>query len=125
MDSAKIIFKSDAFGNVLYAEGNAIFLQKANNAFDRLGSFDIESKKILMNKEHYDLNERFKCYPFNEAILTAAKKCDTVHLVCPEGRFDIPIEVILKFGTVLIYDKPGLSKEIFVELSLIKKYTAK
>ncbi len=103
-------------------QNNYIWLSQPDKENQRIGSFDLEKRRININKEHYDFNEKFKCYPFNEAVLRASKKCDNVHLICPEGKFDIPIEVILKYGTTLIYEKFDLSRELYIELTLIKKY---
>lgn len=124
MAEGKKVFKTDTHGNELYVEDNQIWLCKADKTTSRIGAFDLDNKRIKINKEHYDYNERFKSYPFNEAVLRAAKKCDNVYLICPEGRFEIPIEVILKYGTPLIYEKFGLDRDLYIEVTLIKKYPA-
>ncbi len=125
MNTSGTSIKTDELGNTLIVEGNVIYLETASNKKqERLGSFNLDSKQLIINKEHFDYDERFKCYPFNEALLKAAKKCDTVLLKCPEGRFVIPISVILEYATPLIYKKPGLSKEIFLSIDVIKKYHA-
>lgn len=129
METAKerIVFKSDNEGNQLYVEGNAIFLQMKNDEQrERIGSFDVANRRIIINKEYLDFEPRFGgCYSFNEAVLRASKKSDTVRLICPEGRFDIPIsEAILKYGTPLIYPKSDLSRQLYINMSLIKKYPA-
>lgn len=125
MNTTGTSIKKDELGNSLVVEDNVIYLENASNKKqEHLGSFNLDSKQLIINKEHFNYNERFNCYPFNEALLRAAKKCDTVYLKCPEGRFEIPIEVMLNFGTPLIYQKPGLTNEIYVGLALIQTYPA-
>lgn len=122
MESAKVVFKKDEYGNELFVENNVIWLSCAGKPNDRLGSFDLEKKRIRINREYMDYNSRFNCYGFNEAVLMGSKKCDTVRLICPEGKFDIPISTILQYGSPLIYETAGLTNQLFIELPLIKKY---
>ncbi len=128
METAKdrIVFKTDTEGNILFAEGNAIFLQMKNEGQkERIGSFDLPNRRIVMNKEYYDFEPRFGgCYSFNQEVLQAAKRSDTVRLICPEGRFDIPIAQILLHGTPLVYPKSDLTRQLYINLSLIRKYPA-
>ena len=123
MEAQKTVFRKDGEGNSLYVIGSTIYLQMLNAALPvRIGAFDNENKTILIAKEYYDYNEHYNCYPLNEAVLRAAKKCDTVTMTCPEGKYVTPISMILRYGTPLNFDTQDLSRQIFIKLELIKDY---
>lgn len=123
MEAQKVKFKTDSDGNALYAVGSTIYLKMVkDDAALRIGAFDLANKTLIINREYYDFNETYDCYPLNEAVLRAAKKCDTVTLTCPEGKFVIPINIALRYGTPLHHDTRDLSRQIFIKLSLIKNY---
>jgi hypothetical protein len=120
-----MIIAEDKALNQIYTEGNSIFLKSSKDSDRiRLGNFDTVHKRIVMHKQFWEYDERFKSYPFNEAILKAAQKCNTVRLICPEGKFDIPIAVILKYGSPLIYPRNDLTREIYIDINLINNYPA-
>lgn len=125
MVSQKTVLKSDANSNQIYVEGEYIYLGKEGQQSERLAKFDLERKMLIVHKEYVDFISRFDAYGFNEALLRLSRKCDTVYLICPDGRYEIPITQVLHYGNVLIYPKQDLTRELFIELGLIKKYPAK
>ena len=125
MDAVITTIETDSKGNRLYVEGNKIYLETENGKTrERLALIDLEKKSLVIHREYFDYNERFKCYPFNQCLLRSAKKCETVYLIAPEGRFSITVKELLEYGTPLIYGTNDLTNQIFVELSLIKKFPA-
>jgi hypothetical protein len=117
----KVVIKKDGNANELFVEGNSIYLSMKGNT-ERLGTFDLHKKQIIMHKEYFDLNQRFQAYGFNAAMIEAATKCDTIFLICPEGKFLLPIKEILDYGTPLIYGTRDLSSQLYLDLYSIKKY---
>ncbi len=120
----KIKVKEDGAGNYMYAQGTGIYLQMlAAGRAKRLSTIDLPNKMLLLNRESFQLHNRFY-YGFNYTLLQVASKCDTLRITCPEGTFDVPIKEILLRGKKL-EGEHGMETQIFFLVEDMKLHPAK
>ena len=120
----KIVVKDDGMGSQIYAQGTGIYLfAKGDTKGRRICTIDLERKMMHVNREEFERHNRFY-YSFNFDMLSIAKKCDTLRIVCPEGTFDVPIAQILIYGKKL-NGNAGIQTQIYYEIADMKLYPAK
>ena len=85
----------------------------------------VRGSSLLFNRDDSDWVRDSKCYGFNVSFLRLSKKCDTVRLICPDGKFDIPISVILENGIYLWFKHDDLTAKIYLKLESILSYPMK
>lgn len=119
----KIVVKDDGMGSQIYAQGKGIYLFiKGAPKARRICTIDLERKMMHVNREEYESYKRY--YAFEFEMLSVAKKCDTLRIVCPEGTFDVPIAQILLYGKKL-NGNAGIQTQIYYRISDMKLYPAK
>jgi hypothetical protein len=114
---------SDNFGNniVISDGGKNISLKlKAENKKREIGTINLEERYLEVKRiKAKHLFRKTNSYGFNHYILSNAKKFDKVMLSDDDGRWLIPIKLILEKGHFLHFKNDGFELQIFLSLDII------
>lgn len=115
-------YETDSIGNILYVKKNKIYIYIAAEERHRLiASINIKKKYLSITRKSTHLHKKTHSYGFNECVIRSANICKNVVLNCPEGKFTISIEEIIKNAGYLHFKKQGFEKQIFLPLSYIQQ----
>lgn len=112
----------DKFGNLIYRNGDNIFLElKEEKRSRKLGTIKDENIIIRRNPEKH-LFLKNNSYGFNHNLLSRLNKVKNVELKSDGKRYVIPIDYILKYGEFMNFKNQGFELQIFLKLDLINQF---
>lgn len=114
---------SDNLGNnIIISDGgkNISLKLKAESKKREIGTINLEERYLQVKRiKSKHLFRKTNSYGFNHYILSNAKKFDKVMISDDDGRWLIPIKLILEKGHFLHFKNDGFELQIFLSLDII------